>query len=296
MQGFGDRLFRNVATPFPVKRNNARSNRNSDIFAVTVPNVPREYNPTGAYKKTFIVPDTWQGDQIFLRMEKTASASFVWINGEEVGYNEGAQEPAEYNITKYLKSGINSIAVFVTKYSDGYYLEGQDYWRFAGIFDDVNIYAAPNVRLFDWQVITDLDDSYTDATLSVGFDVKKYLNAPAEDYKIRAFLFDNNKVLIKEIESDEFKMDLPGNEWVNVEAEISNPLKWTAETPHLYNLKMQLLTSQGVVVDSVEQVIGFKETLIEGDLFTLNGVPIKINATNSHMQHHEMGHTMTENN
>jgi beta-galactosidase len=294
MQGFGDRLFRNVATPFPVKRNNARSNRNSDIFAVTVPNVPREYNPTGAYKKTFIVPDTWQGDQIFLRMEKTASASFVWINGEEVGYNEGAQEPAEYNITKYLKSGINSIAVFVTKYSDGYYLEGQDYWRFAGIFDDVNIYAAPNVRLFDWQVITDLDDSYTDATLSVGFDVKKYLNAPAEDYKIRAFLFDNNKVLIKEIESDEFKMDLPGNEWVNVEAEISNPLKWTAETPHLYNLKMQLLTSQGVVVDSVEQVIGFKETLIEGDLFTLNGVPIKINATNSHMQHHEMGHTMTE--
>ena len=109
-------------------------------------------------------------------------------------------------------------------------------------------------------------------------------------------MFDNNKVLIKEIESDEFKMDLPGNEWVNVEAEISNPLKWTAETPHLYNLKMQLLTSQGVVVDSVEQVIGFKETLIEGDLFTLNGVPIKINATNSHMQHHEMGHIDRRNN
>jgi len=74
---------------------------------------------------------------VFLRMEKTASASFIWVNGKEVGYNEGAQEPAEYNITKYLKSGKNTIAVNVYKYSDGYYLEGQDYWRLAGIFDDV---------------------------------------------------------------------------------------------------------------------------------------------------------------
>ena len=71
-------------------------------------------------------------------MEKTASASFVWINGQEVGYNKGAQEPAEYNIAKYLKNGTNTIAVFVTKYSSCYYLEGQDYWRFAGIFDDVS--------------------------------------------------------------------------------------------------------------------------------------------------------------
>ena len=95
-------------------------------FAVTLPNVPREYNPTGAYRKTFTIPASWDGDQVFLRMEKTASASFVWVNGEQVGYNEGAQEPAEYNITKYLRKGTNTIAVFVTKYSDGYYLEGQD--------------------------------------------------------------------------------------------------------------------------------------------------------------------------
>ena len=89
MQGFGDPLFRNVTTPFPPNP----------------PYIPREYNPTGSYRKTFNIPASWKGKEIFLRMEKTASASFVWINGKEVGYNEGAQEPAEYNITKYLKPG-----------------------------------------------------------------------------------------------------------------------------------------------------------------------------------------------
>ncbi len=117
---------------------------------------------------------SWKGKEIFLRMEKTASASFVWINGKEVGYNEGAQEPAEYNITKYLKPGKNTIAVLVTKYSDGYYLEDQDYWRLAGIFDDVWLFAAPKTHIFDWYAVTDLDEEYRDARLSLSVDVKNY--------------------------------------------------------------------------------------------------------------------------
>ena len=294
MEGYGDRIFRNVATPFPIVRHNPKVSQKTDPFAVTVPKVPREYNPTGAYRKTFTIPDSWEDNQIFLRMEKTASASFVWVNGQEVGYNEGAQEPAEYNITKHLKSGTNIIAVLVTKYSDGYYLEGQDYWRFAGIFDDVNIYATPNVRLFDWQVITDLDENYRDALLSVQFDIKKYENSTSENYKIKAFLYDNNNSLITEIKSQNFTIDSSGKKRVKVEEKIKNPLKWTSETPNLYSLKMQLLTDQGVLIDATEQQIGFKETSIKGNLFTLNGVPIKVNATNSHMQHHEMGHRITE--
>lgn len=104
MQGFGDPLFRNVSTP----------------FKPNPPFVPREYNPTGSYRRTFNVPSTWKESEVFLRMEKTQSASFVWINGKEAGYNEGGQEPAEYNITRYLKTGANTIAVVVYKYSDGY--------------------------------------------------------------------------------------------------------------------------------------------------------------------------------
>ena len=132
MQGYGDKLFRNVHAP----------------FKANPPFVPKEYNPTGAYRKTFTLPASWENDQVFLRLEKVASASFVWVNGQAIGYNEGAQEPAEYNITKYLKPGKNTVAIHVLKYSDGYYLEGQDYWRLAGIFDDVWLYATPSVRLF----------------------------------------------------------------------------------------------------------------------------------------------------
>ena len=132
MKGYGDPLFRNVSTP----------------FRPDPPRIPREYNPTGSYRRSFIVPASWKDKEVFLRMEKTASASFVWVNGKEVGYNEGGQEPAEYNITRYIKPGENSMAVVVYKYSDGYYLEDQDYWRLAGIFDDVWLFAAPKVRIF----------------------------------------------------------------------------------------------------------------------------------------------------
>ena len=131
MQGFGDPLFRNVTTP----------------FHPDPPRVPHEYNPTGSYRRIFSLPAQWKGKQVFLRLEKTASASFVWMNGKEVGYNEGGQEPAEYNITRFLKPGKNTLAVNVIKYSDGYYLEDQDYWRLAGIFDNVWLFATPGVHL-----------------------------------------------------------------------------------------------------------------------------------------------------
>ena len=163
MQGFGDALFRNVHAP----------------FKANPPYVPDEYNPTGVYRHTFNVPDYWKGQQIFLRMEKTASASFVYLNGHYIGYNEGAQEPAEYNLTSYIRPGKeNILAICVLKYSDGYYLEGQDYWRLAGIFDDIWLYATPETRLFDWYVRTDLDDTYTDADLYVDVDIKNYGKAP----------------------------------------------------------------------------------------------------------------------
>jgi beta-galactosidase len=156
MQGFGDPLFRNVTTP----------------FKPTPPRVPHEYNPTGSYRKTFELPSNWKGKQVFLRLEKTASASFIWINGKEAGYNEGGQEPAEYNITRYLKPGKNTLAVNVYKYSDGYYLEDQDYWRLAGIFDNVWLFAAPQVHISDWYATTDFDENYKDALLTLAIDVK----------------------------------------------------------------------------------------------------------------------------
>ena len=277
MEGFGDPLFRNVAAP----------------FKANPPYVPREYNPTGAYRKTFSIPSAWQGQQIFLRMEKTQSASFVWINGQQVGYNEGGQEPAEYDVTSFVRPGKNTIAVCVLKYSDGYYLEGQDYWRLAGIFDDVTLYATPKTRLFDWFVTTDLDDQYKDATLKLNVDVKKYEDASGQ-YAVRATLTDRKGNLVKEMLSDRFTMAGKGKKSLSLSAHISNPDKWTCETPVLYQLKLELLNESGHVMQEITSKMGFKETEIRHQTFYLNGQPIKVNATNTHMQHPELGHAMNE--
>ena len=278
MQSFGDKMFRNVSAP----------------FHANPPFVPKDYNPTGLYRRTFQIPKNWNGDEIFLRMEKVASASFIWINGQEVGYNEGAQEPAEYNITKYLKPGKNTIAVHVVKYSDGYYLEGQDYWRFAGIFDDVLLYATPKTRLFDWQIRTDLDSDYKNADLNIAVEIKKYDQSTNKSLSVKAILKDAEHNNLEEITSELKGFDGADNLQFVLEKEIENPKKWTAETPNLYALELQLVDENGQIIDKATNQIGFKETEIIGAVFYLNGKPIKINAQNSHMQHPINGHVMDE--
>ena len=277
MEGYGDPLFRNVPTP----------------FKANPPFVPREYNPTGAYRRTFNVPLDWKDHQIFLRLEKTQSASFVWINGQQVGYNEGGQEPAEYDVTPYVKSGKNTMAVCVVKYSDGYYLEGQDYWRLAGIFDDVTLYATPKTRLFDWFVTTDLDDQYRDADLKVCVDVKSYEESTAT-YAVRATLTDAQGQKVRELLSEKFQMTGKGKKSLTFASQIENPNKWTSETPYLYNLKLELLSESGAVMQQITSRIGFKETEIRNQTFYLNGQPIKVNAINTHMQDPVKGHVMDE--
>ncbi len=278
MQGYGDPLFRNVNTP----------------FTPNPPFVPKEYNPTGSYRKVFSLPVSWKGKEVFLRMEKTASASFIWINGKEVGYNEGAQEPAEYNITGYLKPGKNTLAVNVYKYSDGYYLEDQDYWRLAGIFDDVWLFATPKHHIFDWYAITDLDEKYTDARLDLSVDVKNYSAVPANNLSVKTTLYDINRKILKTLHSEKFSI-LPGKlHSAKMTGEITNPSKWSAEHPNLYTLTLELISSTGTVSEVIKGRIGFKEPEIRNQVFYLNGIPVKLNGINSHMQHPTQGHTMDE--
>jgi beta-galactosidase len=278
MQGFGDPLFRNVKTP----------------FRPDPPFVPKEYNPTGSYRRTFSVPSTWKGKEVFLRMEKTQSASFVWINGKVLGYNEGGQEPAEYNITKYIKPGKNTIAVNVHKYSDGYYLEDQDYWRLAGIFDDVWLFATPKTHIFDWYATTDLDETYTDAKLDLAIDITNYSASAVNDFTVKATLYDSGKQIVKAIVSDKFSVAPEVKQTINLSSDIKNPAKWSAEYPNLYTLTFELINQEGKTVEAINGRIGFKETEIRHQVFYLNGVPVKLNGINSHMQHPKLGHTMNE--
>ena len=308
MRGFGDPLFRNVSAP----------------FKADPPKTPRDYNPTGAYRTTFTVPSDWNGEEVFLRFEKVASASFLWVNGQEVGYNEGAQEPAEYNITRFLKKGRNTLAMKVIKYSDGFYLEGQDYWRLAGIFDDVWLYATPKTRLFDWYVTTDLDKDYRDADLNIEVTVRSYDAQPIKTpIKVKAVLTDADGREVAQLESQTATFALPTTPTnptppyqpypssllhhnsptlmtLNMSKHITNPMKWTAETPNLYNLKMYLVdASTGKRLsestpEDARQDVGFKETEIRDNVFYLNGKPLKVNAQCSHMQDPDNGHAVSD--
>ena len=317
MQGYGQAIFRNVSAPFMVlppaetmKRYRERyedpatpenmkgyllSRMGGSLtpppFAVSVPQVP-EFNPTGAYRTTFTLPKDWKGDQVFLRFEKVASASFVWVNGQEVGYNEGAQEPAEYNVTKYLKPGKNTLAVLVLKYSDGYYLEGQDYWRLAGIFDDVTLYASPQARIWDWQVITDFGPDFKDSDLSVSVQVRGF-DVQADGYKVGATV-SKGDTKVAEMAGEPFRIGPGSSRTIPLAAKVKAPEKWSADTPVLYDLEMTLSDAAGKVVDRICKRIGFKKTEIRDGVFYLNGQPVKVSAECSHMQHPELGHAMTE--
>ncbi|MBO7575794.1 MAG: DUF4981 domain-containing protein [Bacteroidales bacterium] len=304
MMGYGEPLFRNVSAPFktnmmpsaaqymPWRRPQTGAPLPPAPFSVTVPDVPMDYNPTGAYRTTFTLPASWKGDRIFIRFEKVASASFVWINGQEVGYNEGAQEPSEYDITQYVKPGRNTVAVLVLKYSDGFYLEGQDYWRLAGIFDDVTVFATPQARIRDWQVITDFDKTYTDADLSLTLDLKAYDTA-ASGYSLTARLSRDGKQVAR-MQRDDVSIPANGSQTVTLRSRVPSPKKWTAETPDLYDLTMTLHDASGRVVDEITKRIGFKKTEIIDGVFYLNGQPLKVIAQCSHMQHPELGHAMDE--
>lgn len=180
-----------------------------------------ERNPTGQYKRTFTLPDGWQEGQTFLRFEGVMSAFYVWINGEKVGYSQGSMEPSEFNVTRYIKKGTNQIAIEVYKYSDGSYLEDQDFWRFGGIHRDVLLYHTPDIRLRDVAIRTlPLTPSKEKGewTLAINPQFSVYGGETGDDYRLVATLSDGNRPIAVDTVSANEVLDLAHkaarmNEW-----------------------------------------------------------------------------------
>lgn len=272
MQGYGDCMFRNTQHP----------------FVANPPFVPKDYNPVGLYRKRFNLPADWKGKEVFLNIEAASSASFVWVNGHEVGYNAGAFEPSEYNITSFLKTGENQIAIQVFTYSAGTYLEDQDYWRLSGLFRDVYLVATPAVYIQDFAVITDLDERYKDALLTVDIALKGQENN-SSNFQVEALLLDaSHKIVCSEVVRFSSK-ELDRRRWNTT---VASPSKWTAETPNLYTLVLKLMDESKKVTEVVSRKIGFREVEIKGQALYVNGAPVKLNGVNTHMQHPTMGHAM----
>ncbi|MBN1422192.1 MAG: DUF4981 domain-containing protein [Planctomycetes bacterium] len=278
MQGFGHPLFRNVHQPFPARP----------------PLVPSDYNPVGSYRRTFAIPEAWAGKRILLRFEGVKSASTVWVNGKEVGYNEGGMEPAEYDVTRFVRPGENLIAVRVLQYSDGTYLECQDMWRLAGIFRGVSLSACPLVHIRDAYATTDLDERYEDAVLRIAIDVRNAGENRAEGYAVRARLFaaEGEVAPAEPLVAKTIAVDAGGATTAVLSSTIQHPRKWSAETPNLYRLAIELLDPAERLVEAVALRIGFREVEIRDQKVLVNGVAIKFNGVNSHVHHPVTGRTM----
>ncbi|MCG6926381.1 MAG: DUF4981 domain-containing protein [Acidobacteria bacterium] len=278
MQGFGHPMFRNVSQPFPS----------------TPPKVPASYNPVGSYRRSFDLPEGWEGRQVFLHFEGVKSASYVWVNGKEVGYNQGGMEPAEYDVTDVLRPGSNTVAVQVYRFSDGTYLEDQDMWRLSGIYRDVYLMATPPVHVRDFFVTTDLDDNYRDAELKVQAEVSHSGEGKAEGYRIRATLYpdDGSAAVQDPFESRQLSIPAGGAVAASLSASVEAPRLWSAEHPRLYRLVLELLGPDGATGEILSTRVGFREMEIRDQAFFVNGRSVKLNAVNSHVHHPDTGRTM----
>ncbi|MDD4776663.1 MAG: glycoside hydrolase family 2 TIM barrel-domain containing protein [Fermentimonas sp.] len=262
-------------------------------FEPNPPFVPKDYNPTGVYKKNFTVPDNWSDDQVFIHFAGVQSAMILWVNGKEAGYHEDGMLPAEFNITKYLQKGENEITVKVLNWSKGSYLEDQDYWRLGGIYRDVYLFSTPAVRMRDFTVYSELVNDYNDAVLNITADVENINSRSGDKYIIQTTLKDQNDNVIQTLKSSPFNINRGEEKQIKLSAKIENPLKWTAETPNLYKVGIELLKAEGKHLQAFVINTGFRKVEIRDGLFLVNGQPVKIKGVNRHDFDMYNGRTVT---
>jgi beta-galactosidase len=255
--------------------------------------VPRDYNPTGLYRKTFTVPDEWKGKQVFLHFAGVQSNATVYLNGKKIGYNEDSMTPAEYNITGMLRPGDNLLAVQVLNWSDGSWLEDQDFWRLSGIYRDVSIFATPSQHIRDYFVTTDLDEQYKDATFNLRVSVKNYAAASARNLSVKMTLSDASSKPVLEKVLKVGSVGARKEALLKMNELVRDPLKWTAETPNLYTLTMELVSPSGEVLEVISSRIGFREVEIRSGQLLFNGRAIDIKGTNRHEFDPDRGRALT---
>ena len=291
MKGYDVPVYANITYPFWTYEDVFNS-RGSDsyIYKKVPPAIPHDWNPVGSYKRNFEIPSDWKNKEIFLHFGAVSSAFYVWINEKLVGYSEDSKVPAEFNITKYLKSGKNSLSVEVYRWSDGSYLEDQDFWRLSGIQRTVFLHARPKTYVKDFFAVGSLDKNYTEGLLKVNVSLK----TSGEDgigYVLDASLFEGSQKLFTESKDVKLSDDKAS---VSFNKNIQDIKKWSAEKPNLYSLVISLKDKSGNISESVSTKIGFRKVEIVNSQLLVNGVAIRLKGVNMHEHNEITGHVIDE--
>jgi beta-galactosidase len=253
--------------------------------------VPHDYNPVGSYRREFDIAADWDGKEIFLHIGAMKSGGFVWINGLYVGYSQGSKLPAEFNITKVAKPGKNTIAIQIFRWTDGSYLECQDFWRISGIERSVFIYAQPKVRIRDFEVVSILDKSYENGLFNLEIEIKNHIQKEQKARVTYKLLDDIN--LLKE-ETKNILVTENSTKTTTFEFQIEKVKQWSAEHPNLYTLVIEVTDKKGKLLETTTREIGFRSVEIKNGLLLVNGQRITLKGVNTQETDPETGHVMSE--
>lgn len=269
LQGFDAPIYTDVRYPFPANP----------------PYVPEDYNPVGVYQRNFSMPDDWSGMDVFIDFEGAESAFYCWLNGKLIGYSEDSRLPAHFNITNLLRKGNNNLVVKVFRYSDGSYLEDQDYWKYSGIERSVYVYARPKNRISDFHVETLLTNDYKDGMLNLDLQVHQ----PRKGQIIHVSLLGDGDNLQKW----NHRITSSTDTLISFSKSFSNVKTWNAENPDLYELVVTMYDTKGNVQESFCHSFGFRQIEMRNGLFLLNNKPIIFKGVNRHEHDPDHGRTIT---
>lgn len=273
LQGYGKPQYVNTMYPW---------DGHNDIRP---PEIPMDNNPVGSYVNYFVLPEKMKNKPVYISFQGVESAFYLWLNGEFIGYSEDSFTPAEFDLTPYITEGENKLAVEVYQRSTGSWLEDQDFWRFSGIFRDVYLYTVPEIHVYDLHVFTNLDSSLTKGTLLIEHKFRADVKEPAA---IIASLYDAQDRLVLE---DLAKFH--NGKW-EVLMHVNQPKLWSAESPYLYHLSIQVYNVAGSLVEVIPQKVGFRRFELVDRIMRLNGKRIVFRGVNRHEFNCRRGRAITK--
>ena len=229
--------------------------------------IPERFNPVASYVKYFEVPEEMTGKKVFISFQGAESGIAVWLNGNFVGYSEDTFTPSEFELTPYLKEGENKLAAQVFKWTSSSWCEDQDFFRFSGIYRDVYLYAIPEVHVSDVKIQTLLDDTFTKADLVIDTKATKA-------GKVKITLSKDGKELqsVEETLAEESQYVM----------KVEKPELWSAESPVLYDLLLEVMDENGQVTEVIPQRVGFRRFEMKDSIMMLNGKRIVFKGVNRH--------------